>query len=257
MSTPRLSIIIPSYNEMTNIERGVLTEIYDYLKNVDYGFELILSDDGSTDGTAAQLDKFAATHKNVTVLHNPHAGKGPTVQSGMLAAKGEWRLFTDFDQSTPISEIAKFWPHTDSYPIVIGSREGKGAVRDKEPIHRHIMGRGFNLLVQFLAIPGILDTQCGFKLFRGDVAEKLFSSLVIYGRKEERSDAFTGAFDVELLFLAIKYGIPIKEIPITWHHFETNRVSPIRDSVRMLRDILFIRLEDIKRSYPKIDIKKK
>src|SRR5690606_16340958 len=104
-----------------------------------------------------------------------------------------------------------------------------GAQRDKEPFHRHLMGRGFNILVQILAIPGILDTQCGFKLFSAAATEKLFNKLYVYGDQKERSDAFTGAFDVELLFLARKYGFTIREVPIRWKHNETNRVSPIKD----------------------------
>jgi dolichyl-phosphate beta-glucosyltransferase len=249
--TPTLSVIIPSYNEQKNLARGVLDEVVAYLEQQSYTWEVILSDDGSTDGTAAALEEFAKKHSHVRVLKNIHAGKGPTVQSGMLAATGQWRLFTDFDQSTPLSEVEKLWPYTDKHQIVIGSREIAGAKRDKEPMHRHLMGRGFNLLVQGLAIPGILDTQCGFKLFSADATEALFSKLHVYGRQKERHDAFTGAFDVEALFLANKFGYSIREVPIFWQHNETDRVDPITDSLRMLIDIVKIRIADMQGAYTK------
>ncbi len=251
-SNPLLSVIIPSYNEKKNISRGVLDDILDYLKKREYPWELILSDDGSNDGTTQQLASFAKKHDQVQLLKNKHAGKGPTVQSGMLAAKGQWRLFTDFDQSTPLYEVEKLLKYTKNgkhYDVIIGSREIIGAKREKEPWYRHLMGRGFNFLVQFLAIPGILDTQCGFKLLSEKAAVDLFSDLVIYGRDEERKDAFTGAFDVEILFLANKRGYKIREVPIEWKHYHTDRVSPIKDSLRMLIDILKIRFVDIRGKY--------
>jgi len=111
------------------------------------------------------------------------------------------------------------------------------------------MGKGFNILVQTLAIPGIYDTQCGFKLFRRDACQEIFSKLVVYGRSKERQDAFTGAFDVEALFLARKNGYKIQEVPIVWHHNETDRVSPIKDSLRMLTDIIKVRIADFSGKY--------
>jgi dolichyl-phosphate beta-glucosyltransferase len=249
MPTPYISVVIPSYNERKNIARGVLDEVVQYLKSQPNSWEVILTDDGSTDGTAKELDEFAAKHTGVKVLHNKHAGKGPTVQSGMLAAKGEWRLFTDFDQSTPLSEIEKLLAYASTHDVIIGSRELQGAKRDEEPWYRHLMGRVFNGLVQTLAVPGIQDTQCGFKLFSAKASERLFPALFIYGRKSAVAGAFTGAFDVELLFLANKWKFPIKEVPILWKHFETDRVSAIRDSVRMFRDIIRIRLAEWRGAY--------
>lgn len=247
---PELSVIIPSYNEDVNFERGALQEALDYLEASNFDWELILTDDGSKPSFQAKLEDFACKDKRIRVIKNPHRGKGPTVQSGMLQAQGQWRLFTDFDQSTPLSEIEKLWPYTTKgYDVVFGSREIIGAKRDKEPWYRHLMGRGFNLLVQILAIPGILDTQCGFKLFSQEAAEKLFVRLVIYGAQKNRQDAFTGAFDVEALFLAKKYGFEMREVPILWKHYETDRVSPIKDSIRMLIDIVKIRLAEARGKY--------
>lgn len=247
-----LSVIVPSYNEQKNIRRGVLDQILKYLNTQKYEWELIFSDDGSTDGTAEVLDTFATKDKRVKVLHNIHAGKGPTVQSGMLKAAGQWRLFTDFDQSTPLKEVEQLLSYQGEYDIMIGSREIQGAKRDQEPWYRHLMGRGFNFLVQLLAVPGIQDTQCGFKLFSAETAQQLFSNLVIYGRHQERSDAYTGAFDVEALYLANKHHYRIKEVPVLWKHHETNRVSPIKDSLRMLFDILKIRWADLTGKYKKL-----
>lgn len=253
---PYLSVVIPSYNELENLQRGVLNDVYTYLQAQKFTFEIVLSDDGSTDGTIVELENFASTHKNVRVVKNKHAGKAPTVKSGMLAAKGEWRLFTDFDQSTPISEIEKLLPFANmEYEVIIGSREMLGARRDKEPWYRRLMGRGFNILVQIITVPGILDTQCGFKLFSAHAAETLFNQLLVYGSSNERSDAYTGAFDVELLYLAYRQGMGIREVPIHWNHAETNRVSPIKDSLRMFYDLLTIRLRSIMGQY-KIEDKK-
>lgn len=242
-SNIHLSVVIPSYNELSNLQRGVLQEVYEYLRQKTYQWEIVLTDDGSTDGTLQQLRKFADLHPQVRLIENHHAGKGPTVSAGMLAAWGEYRLFTDFDQSTPLSEVEealRFMEH--GFDIVIGSREGEGAKREKEPLHRHVMGRGFNLLVQLLALRGIQDSQCGFKLFSASATTKLFGSLHVYGGSVPRADAFTGAFDVEVLFLARKFGFKVKELPVIWKHHESDRVSPIKDSVRMLRDIVKIRI---------------
>lgn len=246
---PFLSVVIPSYNEVKNIKRNVLDDVYSYLKKQSYEWELLLSDDGSSDETPAYLADFAKKDSRIIVLNNAHAGKAPTVKKGMLAASGEWRLFTDFDQSTPISDVEKLMQFSKECDIVIGSREGDGSHREHEPIHRHVMGRIFNIIVQALTIPGIKDTQCGFKLFSEDATTKLFNSLYIYGGDEERQDAFTGAFDVELLYLAKKKGYCIKEIPINWKHAESDRVNPLKDSLRMLRDIFRIRIADIVGKY--------
>ncbi len=250
MKKPYLSVVIPSYNEMKNLKRGVLNEVLEYLLSRDYTWELLLSDDGSTDGTASELDTFAKKDSRIKVLHNVHAGKAPTVKAGMLAAEGEWRLFTDFDQSTPISDVEKLLRYArEGAQVVIGSREIVGARRDKESFLRHLMGRVFNILVQLLAIPGFLDTQCGFKLFSAEATQDLYNSLYVYGNMKARRDAFTGAFDVELLYLALKRGYSLQEVPINWHAHESDRVSPIKDSLRMVRDIMIIRISDLLGKY--------
>ena len=183
------------------------------------------------------------------VLKNSHQGKAETVKTGILASNGELILFTDFDQATPISEVEKLLPFFPQYDIVIGSRQLPGAKREREPIHRHLMGLVFNLLVQIIAIRGIWDTQAGFKCFKSDVAKDVFAKLKVYGKGKKVQGALVTAFDVELLFIAKKYGYKIKEVPIIWHHVATTRVNPIKDSLRMLRDVIKIRLNDFKGIY--------
>ena len=254
MSKPiHLSVVIPSYNEHANLKRGVLDEVYQYLKKQTYEWELILTDDGSVDDTLVLLKSFEKAHEHVRVIENPHRGKGPTVIAGMLAAKGNWRLFTDFDQATPIQEVEQLlFAARNGYEIAIGSREVKGAKREKEPLHRHIMGRVFNLIVQVFAVPGVSDTQCGFKMFSANATNLLFPKLFIYKPEQKvRPDAFTGAFDVELLFLARKFHVPMIEVPIGWKHVRTDRVNPIKDSWRMFLDVLRIRRAELLGAYPK------
>ncbi len=249
MSQPFLSVIIPSYNEKENLSRGVLDKVAKYLDAQDYQYQVILSDDGSTDGTVQALEKFVRTHPHFSLLVNPHAGKGPTVTAGMLAATGQWRLFTDFDQSTPLSEIEKLLPSTIHHQIVIGSRALAGAKREKEPWYRHVMGLGFNFLTQLIILPGIHDSQCGFKLFSAPATKKVFKKLQIYGPNSRAKDAFTGAFDVELLYLARLQNLSVAEIPVVWKHAHSERVAPIKDSFRMLRDIIRIRLASWRGQY--------
>ncbi len=247
-----LSVVIPSYNEGANVKRGVLDDVVGYLKKQTYSWELVLSDDGSTDGSLEFLQEFAKKNDHVRVLANSHRGKGPTVHSGMTSAVGEIRLFTDFDQATPIQEIEKLLPFIDKgYDIVIGSREVQGARREREPFHRHIMGKAFNMFVRLFTIQGIQDTQCGFKVFTKKAAEKLFPRLYIYRPGKIRGDAFTGAFDVELLYIAKKYGMRIAEVPVSWKYAKTNRVNPIKDSLRMLIDLMRIRSADLLGKYPR------
>jgi len=252
-SKPYLSVILPSYNEMENIRKGVLDRVHTYLSKQSYTWELILSDDGSTDGTIEKLDEFAKYHNNVRVVKNAHQGKAPTVQAGMTRANGELRLFSDFDQATPISEVEKLLPfvHGD-YEVIIGSREIEGAKREHEPFHRHMMGRAFNIFVQMFAIQNIHDTQCGFKLFKQRAVEMLFPMLYIYGPKRiAKKVAFTGAFDVELLYLARKMKLRIAEVPVFWRHVKTNRVNPLNDSFIMFLDLLRIRIADLTGKYRK------
>lgn len=244
-----LSVVVPAYNEEPNFKKGLLDEVPRYLEKQNYVYEIIIVDDGSSDGTSKLAEEFAKKYKNVRVINNPHEGKAETVKKGVQEAKGKLILFTDFDQATPLSEFEKLEPFFPEFDIVIGSRQLPGAKRDKEPIYRHMMGLGFNLVVQTIAVRGIWDTQAGFKCFKSDVAKQLFSKLKVYGKGKKVQGALVTAFDVELLFIANKHGYKIKEVPIIWHHVATNRVNPIKDSIKMFRDVLKVRLNDIKGVY--------
>lgn len=244
-----LSVVIPAYNEEPNFNKGLVEEVPKYLEKQNYAYEILIVDDGSTDKTAELADAFAKKYQNVRVIKNPHEGKAETVKKGVEEAKGELILFTDFDQATPLSEVEKLLPFFPEYDIVIGSRQLPGAKRDKEPIYRHIMGLGFNLVVQAIAVRGIWDTQAGFKMFKSDIAKDLFTKLKVYGKGKKVQGALVTAFDVELLFIAKKHGYKIKEIPIIWHHVATTRVNPIKDSIKMFKDVVKVRANDLKGVY--------
>ncbi len=239
-----LSIVIPSFNESANFKTNKLQQIVDYLHTHRLNWEVIIVDDGSTDGSNQAIRQFTAKQSNWRFIQNQHQGKATAIMTGIFAAKNKFTLFTDFDQATPISEVEKLLPFLEKdYKIVIGSREIKGSQRQKEPLYRHLMGKVFNWLVQLVAFRGIHDTQCGFKIFHTQTGRELFNSLRVYRPRPEKH-AFTGAFDVELLFIAYKRKIKIAEVPISWSHEPTTRVNPIRDSIRMFWHVLKIRLYD-------------
>lgn len=245
------SIVIPAYNESDKITSS-LTQVVNFMRSYATSFEIIVVDDGSSDNTAALVETYSKTNPEVKIIRNKHKGKGPTVWTGIMAAQGDLVYMCDADLSAPISELKKlaFWITEHEYDIVIASREGAGAVRIKEPFYRHFIGRGFNILVQLFALPGIKDTQCGFKLFKKDVAKNIFKMLHIYGQDAaEIKDAYMGAFDVEVLYLAKKKKYKIKELPVVWTHVPTNRLNTIRDSFKMLKDVLAVRVNDWKGVY--------
>jgi len=246
-----LSIVVPAYNELRNFECGALEKMKQYLVKQSYFWEVIVVDDGSFDNSQVLIENFCDKTKGFFFIANKHMGKAGTVAAGIKKAQGSYILFSDFDQATPLSEFEKLRPYLEKgYEVVIGSREIAGSKREKEPFYRHLMGRGFNFGVKLLTVRGIADTQCGFKAFRKEVAKELFSRLKVYRPKKIKT-AFTGAFDVELLFLAKKLGYKIAEVPIQWHHIETDRVSPLKDSFLMATDVLKIRLYDLLGQYDK------
>lgn len=237
-----LSVVIPAYNEETNIRLGALDKVSRYLEHQSYAWEAIIVDDGSTDGTRELLDAFVKANRGFSVIHNPHQGKASTVIAGMLESRGTIVLFTDLDQATPISELAHVLPWFDKgYDVVIGSRSGQ---RLGAPLTRRVMARGFMILRGiFLGLRGIVDTQCGFKAFRNTVAHDIFSRLKLYGERHAVSGSMvTAGFDIEVLFLAKQMGYKIKEVPVEWHYVETRRVNPVIDSIQGFMDILKIRI---------------
>lgn len=242
MSDLFLSVVIPAYNEETNIRLGALDKVARYLEHKKYKWEVIVVDDGSTDMTKRLLADFSAQNTGFTIIYNSHQGKAGTVITGMLAAQGHYVLFTDLDQATPMTELEKLLPWFEKgYNVVIGSRSGE---RKGAPIFRKFMARGFMIVRSLiLGLHGIADTQCGFKAFENSVAKVIFKKLHRYAHDHHvtKGANVTAGFDIEVLFLAKRLGYKLKEVPVDWHYVETRRVNPIRDSIQGLLDIIAIR----------------
>ena len=251
-----LSVVVPAYNEARRLP-GTLDALLAYLRRQPYRSEVIVSDDGSEDQTHAIATAYATSEAQeegdvaVRVLANQHRGKAATVRSGVLAAEGQYVLFMDADLATPIEEWPKLFDLLrDGCDVAIGSREGLGAERIGEPWYRHLMGRVFNSVVRGVALAGIQDTQCGFKAFTHDAAQRIFSSVRLYGDGARRVNGpAVTAFDVEVLFLARKWGYRIGEAPVVWRYGEETKVDPVRDSLRNFADVVRVRWNDLRGRY--------
>ena len=247
---PYLSVVIPAYNESSRLP-STIDKVMGYLTGRDYPYEVLVVDDGSTDATPRLAEQAAQKHQYLRVVRNPHRGKGFAVRTGMLQAKGRYILYSDADLSAPIEEVEKLLPFLEKkYHIAMGSREGVGSARYDEPHYRHVMGRVFNTLVRLMALPQFRDTQCGFKAFRKDAAHLLFRNLHLYGDKSvDVKGAMVTGFDVEVLYLALKWDYKIKEVPVRWYYSKSANVSPVKDAYRMLKDITKVRLNDLRGMY--------
>lgn len=226
-----LSVVIPAYNEERRLPETLATARA-YLSSQPYDWEIVVADDGSDDATAAVVSGVTREDPRVRLLTLPHRGKGWAVKNGMLAALGDFRFLCDADLSMPIELLERLLPDSQqNRDIVIGSREAHGARRIGEPRRRWLMGRVFNTMTRIMAVPGIADTQCGFKVFSASAADALF--------KLQTLDGF--AFDAEILFLARRRGFRVTEIGIDWHYRSESKVRPIRDGWNTLRDLVIIR----------------
>ena len=231
MSTPYFSIVIPAYNEERRLP-FTLEKILAYLDQQSFSSEILVVENGSQDRTLAIAQEFAGHYASVRALHEDERGKGRAVSRGMLEARGEYRFMCDADLSMPIEELSHFLALAPrGFDIAIASREAPGAIRYHEPIYRHIGGRVINLMIRILALPGLQDTQCGFKCFRAQVAEDLFPRLTLGG----------WSFDVELLYIARLRGYRIQEVPIQWYFSAESKISPVGDAMQMGLDLLAIR----------------
>jgi glycosyltransferase involved in cell wall biosynthesis len=232
MTVPALSVIVPTLNEESCID-AFLEQVSRFLESRGIPWEIVVVDDGSRDGTVAIVERWMADNPRVRLFKQPHRGKGAAVRRGMLGAQGAWRLMTDADLSVPPGEWAAFLERawTADAEVVVGSREAQGARRIGEPAARHLIGRMFNLVVRAFAVPGIHDTQCGFKLLRADAAQSVFPHVT--------TDGF--AFDVELLFLARRAGFRVREIGVVWVCRTDSRVS-VRRGAAAFADVLRIRV---------------
>lgn len=233
MSDIRLSIIFPAHNEEQRLPATLETTIA-FLNEQSYTSEIIVVENGSTDRTLEIALAYQVRFPRLKVIHEDGKGKGLAVRRGMLEAAGDYRFICDVDLSMPIQEVNRFFPPAlpaEQSQIVIASRESPGAVRYEEPEIRHIIGRIFNLLVRVLALPGLNDSQCGFKCFSRRAAEEIFPRQTILG----------WTFDVEVLYIARRKGYSITEIPIPWTYFPHSKIHVVRDSVQMFFDLLTIR----------------
>jgi len=235
-----LTVVVPAYNEERRLP-GTLQEMSDHLAATGSTYEILVVDDGSTDRTGEVTALQAQKDPNIKLLPMQHAGKGAAVRNGALTARGRRVLFCDADLPMSAEDLTRLADMLVQRDIIIASREGMGARRIGEPYYRHLMGRVFNLIVQLLAIPGVQDTQCGLKCFTAESASRVFGLQTI--------DGF--GFDVEILYIARKLGYRIQEVPITWSHRESSRVDPIRDTLRMLGDIIRVRWNDLRGVYSK------
>jgi len=229
--SPALSLVIPAYNEQARLPY-TLSQIEAFVCGEHIDSEVIVVDNGSQDATSAVVLQASSAFPRLRLLRTDRRGKGCAVRTGMLAAHGDVVVFGDADLSWSVEDLPRFMALVDdAAPVVIGSREGAGARRVDEPVYRHLMGRVFNRVVQALAVPGIEDSQCGFKAFRADAARAIFS--------RQRIDGF--GFDVEVLYLARRLGFGIRVMPLRWEHKENSRVAPVRDTLAMLTDVLRVR----------------
>ena len=247
-----LSVVIPTFNEEKRIEAS-LHKIKDFLEKQGYSFEIIISDDGSTDSTCAIVKEYEKKWNELKLLQNRHKGKAPALISGINESTGKYILFTDIDLSVSIQELPKFlvWLTENGYDLAISTREGTGAKRVDEPYVRHLMGRIFNLLVRIVVLPGINDTQCGFKAFRSSSIKKIFEHTLVYKSDNPEIDGgMVGAFDVEILFVAKRLNFKIKEVPVTWIYIHASKVHKLKDSYYNAKDVFKVRLNSLKGLYP-------
>lgn len=226
------SLVIPAHNEEQRLP-DTLQAAFDFISAQPFPAEVLVVENGSHDRTLQVAQEFARSFPQLRVLQCPQRGKGLAVRQGMLAARGEYRFMCDADLSMPIDEISRFLPPALSgVDIAIASREAPGAVRYGEPYYRHLIGRAYNLLTRMLLLPGLQDTQCGYKCFRGAVVDDLFAHQTLGG----------WSFDVEILFIARRRGLRIAEVPVSWTYSPGSKVSVFKSAWRVFLELLSIRL---------------
>lgn len=236
---PWLSIIIPAFNEEGRLP-ATLRAVTSWVATQTRPVEVLVVENGSSDRTLAVAQDHAANHPFVRVLGGLPRGKGRAVRRGMIAARGSFRFLCDADLSMPIAMVERFLPVVaDGRTVAVGSREAPGARRFAEPGYRHVMGRAFNQMVKTLAVPGVEDTQCGFKMFPASAADDVFVPARLAG----------WGFDAEVLFLARKRGYALREVPIDWHYNDDSRVRAVRDSLVMLFELVQIRWNNLRGRY--------
>lgn len=227
-----ISLVIPTFNEARRLGKS-LELLLQFLNSYQEEVEVIIADDGSTDPTVKVAEGFTSKFKQFKILRLPHKGKGAAVRAGFLESTGEIVVFTDADFSTPISEIDKLVGKiNDGFDIAVGSRAlDRSLIKTHQNFFREGMGKVFNFFVQTVAVPGISDTQCGFKAYRRETCQILFEKQIIHGF----------AFDVEVLYLARKHGFKVVEVPVLWYNDPDSSVNPVRDSIVTFYELFKIR----------------
>lgn len=245
-----ISLIIPCYNEEANIQKGVLDKVGNFTKKNSRFNEVIIVDDGSNDHSKDIIgEKYLRQFPKFRLIENHHQGKAFAIITGLQAAKGTYTMFSDIDLATPIEESEKLINSvSQNFPVVIGSRN---AHREGAPLLRKLMAFGFIVIRDLLInLKGIRDTQCGFKIFKKDVALQIIDKLkVFHERRKAVGSSVSAGFDLEFLFLANKLGHKIKEVPVTWKHVETKNVNFIKDSIETLIDMTKIKYFDLLGKY--------
>lgn len=243
----KISVVIPSYNEERNLKKGVLERVGNYLENQKLDHEALIVDDGSSDNSVELVKKYIQKNKKFKLIQNKHGGKANTILTGMDKAKGEIVLFTDMDQATPINQLDKFIPKfEEGFDIVIGSRTG----RHGAPFIRKLAAWIFSVLRGVILGLPFKDTQCGFKAFSKTSIDKIIPKIRSeWGVLHFQGGAVNAGFDVELLYLAKKYGFKIAEIPVEWNYVDTERVQVIKDALAAIYDMIRIRVNDFKGKY--------
>ena len=226
-----LSIIIPAYNEETRLP-DTLNKVSSFLGTQSYSYEVLIVNNNSTDRTEEIIKDYCSRYPDMQELFEKKPGKGAAVRCGMLQAQGEFVFMCDADLSMPIEELVNFLPpKLEGIDISIASREAPGAIRYNEPHFRHFGGRMMNWLIQLFILPGLNDTQCGFKCFSKEAAKDLFNHQTLPG----------WSFDIELIYIARQRGYKIQEIPIPWYYHQESKVNAVRDALQILMDIRTIR----------------
>jgi dolichyl-phosphate beta-glucosyltransferase len=236
LDAPFLSIVVPAFNEESRIGSS-LDRLRSFLGSKDWTWEIIVVDDGSADRTTEIVESQTVEDDRVRLVRAAHGGKGAAVKRGMLESKGQWRFLSDADLSMPPEELDRFFTGERGLPVYdvsIGSREAVGARRIGEPWSRHFLGRIFNWTVKLVALRGIEDTQCGFKLYSARAASRVFPV--------QRLQGF--AFDVENLYIARKAGFSIGEVPIDWQYYEGGKVT-LGSSISAYLDIFRVRINSL------------
>lgn len=247
MNDLKLSVVIPVYNGEADLQRKVLDEVATYLEKQDYKYEVLVIDDGSTDKTIEVIEREIKGKTGFRLIKNPHKGKAVTVMTGLVESRGEIIVFTDIDQSTPLSEVEKFFPKfEEGFDIVIGSRSGRAG----SPLMRKLASLVFSILRTIILGLPLTDTQCGFKAFTHKTIEVIFPGMLKrYKEVTVSGRALNADFDVEFLFIAKKKNLKIAETKVNWHDRNPENTHLIKNAIDALKGMIRIRINSLNGTY--------